>query len=157
MIEESGEPGEDFSVIEGLTRVLEGGRTALDDEFGICNEEEMKLQPARADEKDQELATAHSRPLTLMHFVTHLPKDPKRCRACCLAKAAKSHARRRPLSAVTVRSKDAEEFPFGACVHMDHIIMKFCSTAASTARVALMMTDEDRLPGMCSRESENRG
>ena len=61
--------------------------------------------------------------------------------SCYLAKKVKSHSRRRPLSGVTVHLKEGEE-PFGACVHMDFIVMDRNSAASKSAREALLATDE---------------
>lgn len=43
---------------------------------------------------------------------------------------------------MTVDTADAGERPFGACVHMDHIVMREGSAATRTAKVALNITDD---------------
>ena len=58
------------------------------------------------------------------------------------AKAIKKPSRRRPRQGVTVEAADAEEKPFGACLHMDPIIMKHGSKAAAALKQALVLLDE---------------
>ena len=38
-----------------------------------------------------------------------------------MGKTTKSRSQRRPLPGVTVQSPDADQRPFGAMIHMDHI------------------------------------
>lgn len=41
-----------------------------------------------------------------------------------------------------VDKADSRERPFGACIHMDHVVMRGGSAAAKTARFAFVITDE---------------
>ena len=125
--------------MERLIRVLDGELTEFDDEV-IVSDADIKI--VKVDEDALELIMPSSGTLNFKHWLTHLPKDPKGCRACYLSNSIRSHSRKRPISGVTVDSEDSKKYPFGACLHMEHIAMKHGSPAASVAKVALIMTDE---------------
>ena len=59
-----------------------------------------------------------------------------------MAKQTRKAARRRKASGTTVVSEDALQRPFGAMIHMDHIVMKHGSRSAKTAKCALTVKDE---------------
>ena len=87
--------------------------------------------------------------LTIEHLSTHIPAMPDQCLGCRHGKHAKPPSRRRdPASrGIAIHAPDAEETPFGACVHLDHAIMQHGSVAASIAKCSLQMLDERTLFG----------
>lgn len=86
-------------------------------------------------------ANCHGDVSAIGHCVTHLPKDHS-CEICNFGKASKSQSRRRTVSSVTVDTEDRRSNPFGACVHMDHVVMQDGSLAAKIAKFGLVVTDE---------------
>jgi hypothetical protein len=81
----------DADSITGSTRVFEGGKTKFDDELQL----EPQLQLGKMNEDEEELVLPDSYDvITISHFLIHLKKCVKGCRAWALAKPIKYHSQR---------------------------------------------------------------
>ena len=78
-----------------------------------------------------ELPTEQKQVIDLQHLILHLLGLSHICRGCYHGKKIKSQSRRRKTSGITVHSQDASDSPFGACVHLDFLIMQHTSRASA--------------------------
>lgn len=112
-------------------RVLEGDRVPADDAIDDVDKPSPIRIMDRGDDRDLMVLriNAPSSTKDIAHFCIHLPKCDG-CDGCLLGKTCKSPSRRRAAQGATVTAQDAVDRPFGAMVHMHHIVMKPGSRAA---------------------------
>ncbi|CAK0865136.1 unnamed protein product, partial [Prorocentrum cordatum] len=139
---ELGAPLVEQESVGDVVRVLEGGLTDFDADAMSDPTVFQKIEVAESpDEVVLDSGAAH---LTIEHLSRHTPSMPDACPGCRAGKHCKPHSRRRdPASrGIAIHAPDAEERPFGACVHLDHAVMPHGSPAAEVAKVSLNMLDE---------------
>ena len=139
-IQVASEPAQ--SDTNSIVRVLEGGAAKFDEDVnGETTDMQIAAQNLAGEEDEAVIPTRYGH-LSARHQALHMPPDPKRCRGCRYGKAVKKYAKRRAKGAATCRGDDVQERPVGACLHLDHILLKSGSRAASTARLGLHLLDE---------------
>ncbi|CAK0791463.1 unnamed protein product, partial [Prorocentrum cordatum] len=139
---ELGAPLVEQESVGDVVRVLEGGLTDFDADAMSDPTVFQKIEVSESpDEVVLDSGAAH---LTIEHLSRHTPSMPDACPGCRAGKHCKPHSRRRdPASrGIAIQAPDAEERPFGACVHLDHAVMPHGSPAAEVAKVSLNMLDE---------------
>ena len=113
--------------------MLEGGLTSRDDD-ALGDARDISIKELEPPKEDVIIPAGKAHPLSIHHLTLHLPADPPRCRTCRITKATQKYSRRRAQPGVTCTGKDAEERPFGACLHLDYAMMKRGSVAAKSAK-----------------------
>ncbi|CAK0819868.1 unnamed protein product [Prorocentrum cordatum] len=139
IVDQTVDPGHDDAA-RHVARVLEGGITSYDGD--LMQDDKILHRIQLEDSFDDVVLPCDTSRLTKEHLALRQPAMPKYCPGCRGGKHAKWPSRRRPVSGACVRCADADERPFGACVHMDHIVMQPVSEAARTAKYSLNMLDE---------------
>ena len=129
----------DLEIVGQIARVLEGGVTDYD---GDLIQDDKVFHRIRIDANEEIELPADMSRLTKEHRTLHYPAMPKACPGCRGGKHAKWPSRRRTTSGIAIHSADSEEKPFGACVHLDHVVMQVGSSAARSAKVCLNTLDE---------------